>query len=255
MMRIGTVTYNLAKSWDIPTIIKNCSETGFEGVELRTTHAHGVELTLSKSERETVRKQFADSPVSIAGLGSVYEYHSTDPAEVRRNVEGSKEYIKLAADVGSPGIKVRPNNAPDEVPLAATLEQIGRALREVAQFGSDYGVEVRLEVHGRITCNPPNIRTILDHADHWNLKACWNSNDSDMGPDGTIRKNFNLLKHDIGLVHMTDLANPGYPWRELFSGLRSIGYKGFCLAEVPESAEPLRFMRYYRALWMELCNP
>jgi hypothetical protein len=39
---IGTVTYNLAKNWDIETIIKNCTETKFLGVELRTTHAHGV---------------------------------------------------------------------------------------------------------------------------------------------------------------------------------------------------------------------
>lgn len=254
-MKIGTVTYNLAKDWDIPTIVKNCTETGFEGVELRTTHAHGVELALTKAQRGEVRKQFADSTVAIAGLGSVYEYHSPDPVELRKNIEGSKEYIRLAAEVGSPGIKVRPNNAPDGVPLEKTLEQIGIALREVGQCGADHGVEVRLEVHGRITSNPPYIRTILDHAAHPNVKACWNSNDSDTGPDGTIRANFNLLKQDIGLVHMTDLANPKYPWRELFAGLRATGFTGYCLAEVPESAEPIRFMRYYRALWLELCAP
>ena len=44
-IRLGTVTYNLAKDWDIPTIIKNCEEAKFDGVELRTTHAHGVEVT------------------------------------------------------------------------------------------------------------------------------------------------------------------------------------------------------------------
>jgi len=254
-MKLGTVTYNLARSWDIPTIIKNCAETGFEGVELRTTHAHGVELSLTKAEREKVRKQFADSPIELAGLGSTYEYHSADPAEVRRNIEGTKEYTKLAADVGSPGVKVRPNGVPDGVPLEKTLEQIGRALREVGAFAADWGVEIRLEVHGRTTSEPPNIRTILDVADHKNVKACWNSNATDLSPDGTIRKNVDLLKKDIGLVHMTELANPAYPWRELFAGLRSIGYKGFCLAEVAESAEPIRFMKYYRALWREQCRP
>ncbi|HUU13448.1 MAG TPA: sugar phosphate isomerase/epimerase, partial [Terriglobia bacterium] len=39
--KLGTVTYNLAKDWDIDTIIKNCQATGFEAVELRTTHKHG----------------------------------------------------------------------------------------------------------------------------------------------------------------------------------------------------------------------
>ena len=48
-MKLGLVTYNMAKDWDIPTIINNCTETGFEGVELRTTHAHKVEVSLSQT--------------------------------------------------------------------------------------------------------------------------------------------------------------------------------------------------------------
>lgn len=62
-MRLG-----LAKDWDIPKIIEMCQKTGFEGVELRTTHAHGVEVSLGREER--VKKQFQDSPVELVGLGS-----------------------------------------------------------------------------------------------------------------------------------------------------------------------------------------
>ena len=28
-LKLGLMTYNLAKDWDIDTIIKNCAETGF----------------------------------------------------------------------------------------------------------------------------------------------------------------------------------------------------------------------------------
>jgi hypothetical protein len=59
-MKLGTVTYNLAKDWDVPTIIKNCSEAKFEGVELRTSHKHGVEVTLSQTQRAEVKKRFAE---------------------------------------------------------------------------------------------------------------------------------------------------------------------------------------------------
>src|SRR5438094_614004 len=59
-MRIGLVTYNLAKDWDVPTIIRNCEEAQFDGVELRTTHAHHVEVELTKDQRVEVRTQFAD---------------------------------------------------------------------------------------------------------------------------------------------------------------------------------------------------
>ena len=55
-MKLGTVTYNLAQDWDIETIIRNCEATKFQGVELRTTHAHKVEVNLGKEERERVFK-------------------------------------------------------------------------------------------------------------------------------------------------------------------------------------------------------
>jgi len=157
-MKLGLVTYNMAKDWDIDTIAKMCNLTGFQGVELRTTHAHGVEISLNAEERKTVKQKFADSGIELVGLGSVFEYHSTNAAEVRKNIIDTKEYTILARDVGAPGIKVRPNGLPDGVPVEKTLEQIGVALRECGEFARDYGVQVRLEVHGGGTSYPPNIR-------------------------------------------------------------------------------------------------
>ena len=57
--RLGLVTYNIAKDWDIATIIKNCEATGYEAVELRTTHKHGVEPTLNKAQRAEVKQREA----------------------------------------------------------------------------------------------------------------------------------------------------------------------------------------------------
>jgi len=252
-MKLGLVTYNLARDWDVPTIIEMCEKTGFQGVELRTTHAHGVEVALSKAERQEVKARFAGSAVELAGLGSAFEYDAVDPEEVLKNIEGTKEYVKLAADVGAPGVKVRPNHLHEDqgVPKEKTLEQIGLALRQCGQFASDYGVEIRLEVHGHQTCLLPNIRAIMDAADHDNVFVCWNSNMQDRDENGEIDANYALVRGKVGLAHITDLANPDYPWRRLFELLAADGYEGFTLAEVGQaSAEPERFMRYYRALWL-----
>jgi sugar phosphate isomerase/epimerase len=64
-MKLGLVTYNMAKDWDLPTLIEKCRSTGFEAVELRTTHAHGVEPSLSAAERQAVRRQFEGSGVRL----------------------------------------------------------------------------------------------------------------------------------------------------------------------------------------------
>jgi len=105
-MKFGLVTYQWGKDWDLPTLIANCEKTGYYGVELRTQHAHAVETNLNAFQRTEVKKRFEDSPVSCIGYGSDIEYHSPDPAELRKNIQLTKEYIKLCKDIGATGIKV-----------------------------------------------------------------------------------------------------------------------------------------------------
>ena len=45
-MKLGLVSYNVARDWDLPTVLKNCAAAGIAGFEARTTHAHGIEPTV-----------------------------------------------------------------------------------------------------------------------------------------------------------------------------------------------------------------
>lgn len=254
MMRLGLVTYNLARSWDLETVIKNCAEARFEGVELRTTHAHGVEVNLSPEARDRVKKRFIDSPVDLVSLGSAFEFHSPDPAELRRNIDGTREYIVLAHDVGAEAVKVRPNGLPRGVEPARTLEQIGSALRECGEHGSGYGIKVRLEVHGAGTSRIENIARIMAAADHPMVEVTWNSNQTDL-EGGTLEENLARVRPKIGMVHLRDLYLEEYPWRRLFALLRESGFQGYSCAEIPESPDPLRVMRYFRALFLSYLAP
>lgn len=247
-MKLGLVTYNVAATWDLETLLRVCREVGLAGVELRTTHAHGVEVGLSAAQRREVAARFADSPVRLVGLGSTFEYHAADAAEVRRQIDGTKAYVRLAADVGAAGVKVRPNGLPEGVPVAQTLAQIGRALDEVAADAAGLGIEIRIEVHGRGTCLPAHMAAILAAAPHPNAKVCWNSNPSDLDAAGCLEPNFRLLAERIGLVHINRL-HAGYPYAELFRRLHAAAYDGFCLAELPAAGDvacATEFLRYYR---------
>jgi len=250
-MQLGLVTYMWGAEWDLPTLIENCAQTGFAGVELRSTHKHGVEPTLSADERRDVAARFADSPVELVGLGSACEYHSPDPAELQKQIEETKAFIRLAHDCGSTGVKVRPNGLPEGVPVERTLEQIGRSLAEVAAYGEGYGVGIRLEVHGRGTAELPHIKTIMDAADHPGVVVCWNCNDTDMAGEG-LEFNFNLVKDRLGTIHIHDLISD-YPWRDLFALLKGAGFEGWTLLEEgAPTADPIRVMKYYRLLWETL---
>jgi sugar phosphate isomerase/epimerase len=248
-LKVGTVTYNIAKDWDVATIIKNLTDVGMDAVELRTTHKHGVEISLSPAARAEVRKQFADSPIRIGGLGTTCEYHSPDPATVRKNIEETKAWVTLAKDVGSPSVKVRPNGLPKGVPEEKTLEQIGKSLAECGRFAEDNGIKIQLEVHGNETSRVPRIRKILDFGgNHPGVKVCWNSNETDL-LDGGFESNFKLVRDQIGQVHMRDLFVEQYPFAKLIHALTEMNFEGYCFAEIPESSDPVRVLKYFRGMF------
>jgi len=253
-LKIGLMTYLLGRDWDIETIIKNCTATGFQSVELRTTHGHGVEVMLTSAQRAEVNKRFKDSPLDTISLASAFQYHSPDPAELKKNIEGTKEYVLLARDVGATGIRVFPNAFSEEVSREKTMEQIGKALAEVGNYANDYGVEIRVCVHGQGTSFVPVIKKIIDYSQSPFVFVNWNCNLSDSEGEGFVY-NFNSVKDRIRGVHMHDLHDPDYPYRLFFKLLAESGYKGYCNAEIGRvSCEPVEYMKCYKGLFLALQN-
>jgi len=243
-MRFGLVTYQWGRDWDLPALISNCEKAGYLGVELRTEHAHKVETNLTQIQRAEVKKRFADSPVECIGYGANFEYHSPDPAVLRKNIDQTKEYIKLCHDIGATGIKVKPNDLPPGVPKEKTIGQIGFSLNEVGKFAREYGQLVRVEVHGNLTQELPNMKAIFDNVTEPNVKMCWNCNDQDLLPPG-LEGNFNLVKHWFGdTVHVRELNVGDYPYQELFNLFNGINYNGWILLEArTEPADRIAAMK------------
>ncbi len=251
-LKLGLMTYNMGKKWDIDTVIKNLSEAGFQSVELRTTHAHGIEVTMSAAERAEVKKRFEDSPLEAISLASAFKYHYVDQDELKKSIEGTKEYTLLARDVGALGFRVFPNELPAEVPVEQTLEQIGKSLAEVGEFAYNEGVEIRVCVHGKGTSKVPIIKKIIDYSESPHVYVNWNCSDSDTEGEG-LEYNFNSIKDRIRSLHTHELWTD-YPYRELFRLLSENNFTGYCNAEIPPNDDPVRFLKYYRGLFLALQN-
>lgn len=258
--KLGLVTYNLGAKFDVPTLIRVCKATGIGPVELRTTHNHGVEPSLTKDQRKEVRKKFQDAGVEIWGCGSVCEFHAAEQAKVQENIETCKKFVELVQDIGGKGVKVRPNGFPKGVSEEKTLEQIGKALVECGKAASNAGVEIWVEVHGSGTAKPKNMHTIMKHCNHPSVGVTWNSNADDV-QNGSVKESFELLKPWIKSCHINDLfkdQSGQYPYRELFGLFAKTGYNRTTLIEVgrtfPDEASTIEFLKYYKALWLELCK-
>ncbi|NQU55368.1 MAG: TIM barrel protein [Bacteroidetes bacterium] len=238
-MKLGLVTYNWGKDWDIPTIIKNCSETNILGVELRVDHAHGVNYDMSAAQRAEVKKQFDDSPIEIVGMGTNEEYHSADPAKVKAAIENTKKWLHLSKDTGGSGVKVKPNGFPEGVAKEKTLEQIGKSLNDLGKYALDMGQQLRLEVHGRETQQVPNIKKIMEYVENKGATVCWNCNDQDLDGQG-LEYNFNSVKDRFGdTCHIRELNVGDYPYQQLMDLFVKIDYPGWILLECRTKPEDL----------------
>ncbi len=236
-MKLGLVTYLWGQDWDLPTLIANCEKTGLLGVELRTQHKHGVETSLGSGERKEVKKRFADSSVTCVGYGSNFDYHHVDQALVKKNIEDTKAYLKLCKDIGATGIKVKPNGLPAEVSKEKTIAQIAASLNEVGKYASDLGQLVRVEVHGKLTQQLPNIKAIFDQVTEKSVKVCWNCNDQDLLPPG-LEANFNSVKKWFGdTVHIRELNVGEYPYQQLMDLFVKNKYEGWILLEARTKPE------------------
>ncbi|MEJ2051952.1 MAG: TIM barrel protein, partial [Calditrichota bacterium] len=169
-------------------------------------------------------------------LGTNWEFHSPDPEELQHNIDMAKQYLRLSAEVGGSGVKVKPNALPEGVPVEQTIEQIGASLNELGRYSANLGQQVRLEAHGRETQQPEILAQILQVADHPNVGLCWNSNTVDVEGKG-FEYNFNLVKDRLAsTIHTRRLDSPDYPYQQMFDMLAEIGYQGWILIE--ESSRP-----------------
>lgn len=249
-IKLGFVTYLWGKDWDLPTLIKNCTDTTIRGVELRVEHAHKVMPDLNTPRRLEVKKRFADSPVQLVGLGTNQQFDYVDQDKLKASIEQAKAFIRLSAEVGGSGVKVKPNALHKEVPTEKTVAQIGQSLNELARYGAEFGQQIRLEVHGEETQELPMTKRIMDVANHPNATICWNCNPQDLNGKG-FQSNFDLVKDRFGATcHVRELDRTDYPYQDLLTNLVNMNYKGWVLLECHTNpADKVASMKEQRAVF------
>ncbi len=229
-IRFGLVTYLWGADLGMEALIAACETGGLGGVELRTTHAHGVEPALDRKKRAEVKARFADSAIDWWAIGSNENFDSPDPIALTRSIEATMDFLKLSRDVGGTGVKVKPDSFHPEVPRERTIEQIGRALNVVDRYAAELGHELRLEVHGQCA-ELPTIAAILEVADHPSVAVCWNCNEQDLLGEG-LAANFRLVRPRFGeTLHLRAFDRHDYPYPELMDLLIQTGWEGWALLE------------------------
>lgn len=250
-MKLSLLSFDIGRHLDLPTLLRVAHAKGFAAIELRMQlgHAHGVDLDLDAAARRSVRNQFDDALVDIAGLGVSNRFEFADAAARQASVDECKRYLELAADLDAQRLRVFGNDMPRDAGTnrADVIAYVGDCLRELGEFAEGLDLEVNLEMHGQFNWWRYALRAV-EHADHPAVGIVYNCDPRDVC-GGSIRETLSQVYEYVNHIHMHELDASDYPYRELLPLLEEWGYEGYLSAEIAQSSDPERVLGLYAALY------
>ncbi len=252
MLRLGIVTYNIAKDWDLPTILKRLEALGYRGgraADRRTpTRSRSTSPTAERRRgQEAVRRlarraRRARQRLRVPGdrPGGRQQEHRGDegvrPAGPRHRLAGREGPAQRHPQGGRPR-----RHAPPDRPGPARGRR-GRRRASASRSAS------------RSTAAPPSCCPTSPRSSSTPTIPTSSSAGTRTRPtsiDGSIRENFALVgpEDPRGPPPRPDRREVPLA-RALRPARRRRAIEGYTLAEIPESPDPERVLRYFRALWL-----
>lgn len=215
---------------------------GYAGIEPRTggNHAHGIELTATPAERAAIRQQVAAGGIDLCCLAVSCRY--ADPATVAGQVEETRHYLDLAADLGIPRLRVFGGKIPEGVSRADAITGVAAALATVADHAAQQQVTICLETHDD-WCDPAHVAAVMKAVDHPAIAVNWDVMHPVRAGGVTMVQAYAMLRPWIRHVHIHDgskrldkleflpIGQGDFDHRPVVQLLQSDGYGGYLSGE------------------------
>ncbi len=162
--------------WTFDEILSFAVENNYDGIEIRGILKQ-MDLTqcpeFSTKENIAVSKRkVAEKNLKIVNLGASANLHQTVPAERQKNLDEAKRFIDLAQQLGSPYIRVFPNELPNDDTRKTVRDLIISGLQELGNHAKGTGVTVLMETHGNVV-KADELKLIMDTAAHPQVGLVW----------------------------------------------------------------------------------
>jgi sugar phosphate isomerase/epimerase len=217
-------------------------QTGYAAIEprLASRQAHGVEIDTTLEERASIRARIEASGIEVCCLGTSARF--ADPALAEAGVADAHGAIDLAADIGTPFIRVFGGFLPEGVERADARERIVSSLRSLAEHAADRGVVVCMETHDDWT-DPGEVVAIMRGVDQPAVGLVWDVMHPVRSSRATIDDTWQALRQWIHHVHMHDgsadpdrraflpIGTGDFDHRQMLALLHEGGYDGIISGE------------------------
>lgn len=225
---------------------------GYDGVEprLNAGHRHGVETNTTGPERKQIKKVLEKTDAAICCLATSCSY--ANPATSHQQIEETKRMIELAADIGTPVIRVFGTNQ-SGFPMEEAYGNVAASLKALAGFAARENVTVCLETHDD-WCNPQEVARLMREVGHPAIAVNWDIMHTVRDGGMSVEKGFEMLQPWIRHVHVHDavdckdrmifkpMGEGDFDHRTAVRLLKKCGYEGFLSGEWMVDWKPEEFL-------------
>lgn len=188
-----------------PQILELAENLGYTGVEPRSSsnHKHGVELEANAGAREELKGMAAESGIDICCLATSCRY--ADPSTTAQNVKDTLEFIDLAADIGSPCLRVFGGKIGGGLNREEAIDLVSNSLRSCADQAEKQRVKICVETHDD-WCAPKHLAEVMKRVAHPNICVNWDIMHPVRTAGYTMDEAYDAIAPWVGHVHLHDGA-------------------------------------------------
>ncbi len=222
------------------------SAVGLDAIDLSTLFVHDS----SPAILANLRSDIETAGVSVAMVTSYQDFTHPDPAQRKRELDRSRETIRIAASLGAKYLHVTAGQAHPQTPREAGIDWALFGLSQLIEFSRGSGVELVIENHSRpsvweyadFSQSPDIFLEIVRRTDELGLGVNFDTaNATAFADDPAIL--LSKLVDRVVTVHTADTAVRGalkmvllgtgiVPFLVLFRQLKEFGFDGWiCIEE------------------------
>lgn len=252
-MKLGLDTYSIGADFTLRDLLELLPACGLEAVEFRceANQKHGVELETPPPERRRIKTLLDNAGIAVSCLSTSQRFDSPDPKERQKVIERVKRYVDLAHDLGCLGVRTFGNDFPPGVPKMDVVQYVGEALRACGEYAEGSGVNVLLEMHGEFYYWEYALGAVKI-ANHPNVWINYNCDPRDL-VNGSVTYTFSQVQEYVRHVHLHELEDRTFPYKELFRLLKAMDYPYYLsLEETYHEGGERKVIALYAALYREM---
>ena len=229
-MKLSFMTF-VCPEWDLPTAVRFARGAGYEGIEIRVDagHKHLVSSQSSAAERRAAKQLFAVAGVAIPSVATSVRLAQADEAAYRREIDGAKANLDLAADLGAPVVRIFAGGDSYPTLTDAAADRVAAAFDVLGEYARGAGVCPMLECGHDIVVGGAEGAAVIRGVTTTNFCVLWNRCFID---DETFKALHPHIRHFH--IHDQVLDSGDTSIRTLARRMKAAAYAGYVSLEIIE---------------------